>query len=250
MHHPCRPTFSPEHGVYVVTAAAFATGIALAGTISRHTATAAVLVFCALQAEHALGIVLRCRGDRTRYTLWAIAYGSLAGASATWLARRAPDLLWVYLAGAIAMLSDGAAIARRRRKGAVNELIGFAAACTASLVAYASIAGRIIPEAVGLWALDATYFGSSVFVVKLRKPRSGALRSGAAYHLVAAGFLAVLVVAGVLPPRPALVFLLAPLKFGLFATRPDWFGSLGIRQVGLIETAAAAGFVAWVALTL
>ncbi len=245
-----RPTFSREHGLYIVLLAAFTTGIALAGAISLASGVAVVLVFGAIQTEHALGMVLRRRGDRARHLVWSIVYGSIVLSTAVWLVWKVPALLWVYLGGMVALAFDAVALAWSQRKGVINELVGFTAASGAALLAYGSVVGELSPEALALWVLDSSYFGSSVFVVKLRKPRSKALRLGLAYHVFAGVTLTILVVIGVLDPRAALGFLLAPLKFTLFAIRLNWFRAMKIQHVGLLETLGAGAFVAWISLTI
>ncbi len=246
MTHLLRPTVSPEHGIYVVAGAALLSGIAIAEGVTLTTTLAFVVAFGAIQTEHAVGLLLRRKTDRVRHALWGVTYGAITGMCALILAWRVPALLAIYAVGATALGYDLLAIGERNRKGTLNELIGFAAVCSASVVAYASVTGRVASESLGIWALDAAYFGSSVFLVKLRKPKADAFRIGLVYHIVVAAILIALIPLGALTSGWAVAFLLAPIKFAFFAWRLAWFRALKIQIVGILETAAALGFVLWI----
>ncbi|WP_228055821.1 hypothetical protein [Lusitaniella coriacea] len=71
------------------------------------------------------------------------------------------------------------------RKSIANKLVTFAAVCLCAPFAYAATTGTLSLTAMGLWLLNTCYFSSSIFSVKLRKPKTNALLPGILYHAIA-----------------------------------------------------------------
>ena len=84
-----RPTFSPEHGVYVMLVVSFLTGAAAAQHWTGETTLALLCGFCAFQAEHPLVWQIKQRKSwKPRLLVWASLYGGLAAAISQRLALR------------------------------------------------------------------------------------------------------------------------------------------------------------------
>ena len=66
-----RPTFSPEHGVYVVLLVSFLTGAAAAQSWTHMTTLALLCAFCGFQAEHPLVLQIKQRRSlKPRFLVW------------------------------------------------------------------------------------------------------------------------------------------------------------------------------------
>ena len=245
-----RPMFSPEHGVYVVLAGSFLTGAALAQTWALSTTFALIGIFCGFQAEYPLGLQLKQRRSfKPRFLVWGGLYGSVALGIAVWLSVGVPVLLWLYSGAIAALLVDLIEIVRRERKSIVNELVTFAAVCLSAPIACTATTGTLTSLALGLWVLNALFFSSSIFTVKLRKPKTSSLVPGIIYHAIATLIVAVLYCFGWLNLLAAMAFGIALLKFGLIAWQQQWYCRAKIQTVASLETGFALIFVAIVALS-
>ncbi|MGD2183598.1 YwiC-like family protein [Lusitaniella coriacea] len=246
-----QPMFSPEHGVYVVLFGSFLSGTALA----QHWTLATTLAFCAaflgFQAEYPWEMQVKQRKSlKPRFLFWGSLYSLGAAGIALWLYFQAPVLLWIYLGAIAALIIDLTETWFKARKSIANELVTFAAVCLCAPFAYAATTGTLSLTAMGLWLLNTCYFSSSIFSVKLRKPKTNALLPGILYHAIAAVIVTGLYLLGGLSLATALAFSLALLKFGLIAGRKEWYCNAPIQTVAILETSFALGFIAIVALSV
>ena len=213
-----RPTFSPEHGVYVVLFGSFLTSVALAKAWTVSTTLALVCAFCGFQAEYPLGLQLKQRRSlKPRFLVWGGLYSAVALGMAVWLYFRFPVLLWFYVGAIAALLVDAIQIWRKERKSILNELVTFVAICLTAPLAYVATTGQITPLALGMWVLNTLYFSSSIFLVKLRKPKTSSLMPGLAYHAIATLIVIGLYFFKYLSLLTALTFGVALLKFVLIS---------------------------------
>jgi hypothetical protein len=246
-----RPTVSPEHGVYVVLIAAFLIGAAAAQQWNWHTSLALICAFLGFQAEHPLVVQLKQRRRwKPRLLLWGGLYGSLSLGVAVYLYSQVPVLLWIYLGAGLALAVDGLSVLGWGQKSIANELITFAAVCLCTPLAYAATTGFSTPTVLGLWGLTTLFFSSSVFTVKLRKPKTRSVWPGVGYHAIATLLIALLWYAGWLPTIPALAFGIVLLKFGFILLRRTWYQTTRIQQVAMLETLTALVFLAVTAISL
>lgn len=246
-----RPTVSPEHGVYVVLMVSFLTGAAAAQDWTWATTLALVCAFLGFQAEHPLVLQIKQRRSlKPRFVIWASLYGGIAWGIALWLYLHSPVLLWIY-GGAIAALAvDAISVWHRDHKSVANELITFAAVCLSAPLAYGATTGTISLAVIGLWALNTLFFGSTIFSVKLRKPKTSSLLPGMIYHAIAASIIATLYWFNLLPPIAALAGGIALLKFGFVVWRHDWYRTAKIQWVAMLETISAFSFLIIIALSV
>jgi hypothetical protein len=183
-----RPTFSPEHGVYVVLLVSFLTGVAAAQTWTWATTLALICAFCGFQAEHPLALQIKQRKSlKPRLLVWGSLYAALAGAIAIYLALHSPLLWGIYGGAAIALGIDALSVFHREQKSVANELITFAAVCLAAPLAYIATTGTFTPTLLGLWLLNSLFFSSPIFSVKWRKGKHDSLVPGLVYHAIAIG---------------------------------------------------------------
>lgn len=246
-----RPTLSHEHGVYVVLLVSFITGAALAQAWTLSTTLALVCAFFGFQAEHPIVLQLKQRRSlKPRFLVWGGLYSTVSLAIAFWLYLRYPVLLWMYIGAVAALIVDTISVLYREQKSVFNELITFAAVCLAAPLAYAATTGVISTTALGLWVLNTLYFSSTIFTVKLRKPKTSSPVPGMVYHAIATLIIAALCYLGWLPLVTALAFGLALLKFGIIICNQEWYHTAKIQWVAMLETGTAFCFLAIVALSL
>jgi hypothetical protein len=246
-----RPTLSHEHGVYVVLLVSFLTGAALAQTWTVSTTLALVCAFFGFQAEHPIVLQLKQRRSlKPRFWIWGSLYSVVSLAIAFWLYLNSPVLLWLYLGAVAALIVDAISVFYREQKSIFNELITFAAVCLCAPLAYAATTGSISTSALGLWGLNTLYFSSTIFTVKLRKPKTSSLMPGIVYHVIATLIITTFYVLGWLSLVSVLAFGFALLKFGMVAFNQQWYRTAKIQQVAMLETGMAFSFLIVVALSV
>lgn len=246
-----RPTFSPEHGVYVVLLVSFLTGAAAAQAWNLPTTLAIACAFLGLQAEHPLVLQIKQRkSPKPRFLVWAGLYGGTALAIAVYLFLQVPLLGWIYLGAIAALLVDGISVFYREQKSITNEIVTFAAVCLAAPLAYAATTGMLSTTAIGLWLLDTLFFCCTIFTVKLRKPKNNSITPVLVYHAIAVAIVVGLYGLGVLSPIAALAFGVAMLKLGLVLWQQEWYRNTAIGWVAMLETSTAIIFLGIVSLSL
>ncbi|MGK7917506.1 MAG: YwiC-like family protein [Prochloraceae cyanobacterium] len=246
-----RPTFSPEHGVYVVLFGSFLTGAALAQDWTFVTSLALVSAFCGFQAEYPLSMQLKQRSSwKPRLLVWGGCYGLVALVIALWLSWRTPSLLWLYGTALAALVFDGIEVLKKERKSILNEVVTFAAVCLVAPITATATTGSLTVTALALWSFNALFFSSSIFTVKLRKPKTSSFLPGLIYHIIALLGVLGLYLVGLLPLLTILPFTVAIARFSLVIGQQQWYRRISIGYVALIETIAACLFVATVALSL
>jgi hypothetical protein len=246
-----RPVFSPEHGVYVMLFVSLLTGAAAARDWTLPTTLASIATFFAFQAEHPLSLQIKQRKSwKPRFLVWFGIYGSIAAIIGGYLALQTPSLLWLY-GGALGALGiDALAVFYRRQKSIANEFLTFAAVCLAVPFVYVATTGTWTLSLLGLWGLNTLFFASTIFTVKLRKPKTASIGPALLYHALATGAIALLWYAGLLGFITALAFGVAIVKFGAILLFQGWYRSTRIQNIAVLETVSALVFLAIVALSL
>jgi hypothetical protein len=246
-----RPTFSPEHGVYVVLLVSFLSGAALAQDWTLATTLALACAFFGFQAEHPLVLQLKQRRSlKPRFLVWGGVYGAVSLGIGLWLYLSVPVLLWIYGGAIAALVVDAISVYQRQQKSILNEFTTFAAVCLSAPLAYAATTGTLSTVAMGLWVLNTLYFSSTIFTVKLRKPKTNSPVLGVVYCAIAALLVTALYFLGWLPLIAALAFGLAPLKFSFAALNLQWYRTAKIQWVAMLETGTAFCFLIVVVLSL
>ena len=248
------PTFSPEHGAYIVLAVSFLTGAAAAQQWTWITTLSLICAFCGFQAAHPLVLQVNPRRSwKPRFLLWTGIYGGIASAIATWLFWHDPEnksLLIIYGLALTATVIDGVLVWQRQQKSILNELITFAAVCLSAPLAYTATVGMLPVSAIGLWILNSLFFSSAIFTVKLRKVRTASVVPGLVFHALAIGAVVLLWQLHWLSPITAAAFGVAIVKFGLILWQKDWYCHTKIQHVAMLEPGAGLLFLSVAALSL
>lgn len=245
------PTFSPDHGVYVVLVVSFLSGAAAAQQWTWATTLAFLCAGAGFQAEYPLSLQIKQRRSwKPRFLLWGGFYAVLALALAFYLFLQTPMLLWLYL-GAIAVFAvDSVAVFYRQQKSIWNELLTFGAVCLAAPLAAIATTGTASMALVGLWLLNTLFFSGAIFTVKLRKPKTQSLGPGLIYHGLALLIVLAVWYLGWLSGLEAMAFGVLLLKFGIIAPRAEWYKTTAIKNVALLETISAILFFGITAIAL
>ena len=246
-----RPILSPEHGVYVVLLVAFLTAAAAAQQWTWTTTLVLICAFAGFQAEHPLALQIKQRRSwKPRFLVWGGIYASIALGLAVYLALQTPILWWLYGIAATVLMGDAIAVFYRQQKSIANELVAFAAVCLTAPFAYIASTGSVTAPIIGLWLLNTLFFGSTIFTVKLRKPKTSSLIPGLSYHAIAVLILLTLWYCGWLAPVTALAFGIALLKFCFVLGRWDWYQTAQIQSVARLETLSSILFLSITAISL
>ncbi|MEM9543261.1 MAG: YwiC-like family protein [Cyanobacteria bacterium P01_E01_bin.42] len=245
-----RPTFSPQHGVYVILAVAYLTGAIASGTWNDATGLGFICAFLGFQAEYPISQqVIQRKTLKLRLLLWGGLYGSIALAIAFYLYLQAPILVWLYAGIVAAFIADAIAISLRQQRSIWNEAIVFTAVCLACPLAYMATTQTFTLAVLGLWLLDALFFCSAIFTVKLRKPKTASLMPASIYHAIATLAAIALWFCGWISLPIALAFGIRLLEFGAIIVRLDWYRRTKIQNVAILETNVAILFLLVVAIS-
>ena len=241
------PTFSPEHGVYVILIVSFLTGVAAAQQWTWVTTLVLICGFCGFQAEHPLVWQIKQRKKRQpRLLLWASLYGGVAGAIAIWFLWHNSDklpLLLIYGVAIAALIFDVVSVWHRQQKSRLNEIVTFAAVCLLAPLAYTVTVGTISPVAIALWVLNTLFFSSAIFTVKLRKTKTASIIPGIIFHGIGTAIVIALWLTGWLAPFTASAFGVALAKFTLILWQKNWYCNAKIQQVASLETFSSFAFL-------
>ncbi len=248
------PTFSPEHGVYVMLIVSFLTGVAAAQRWTWATTLALICGFCAFQAEHPLVWQIKQRKScQPRLLLWTSLYGSIAGVLALWLVWHNSErflLLLIYGAALTALIFDVVSVWHRQQKSRLNELLTFAAVCLLAPLAYAVTLDTMSTVAVALWVLNTLFFSSAIFTVKLRKTKTASIIPGIIFHGIGIVIVLLLWLTGWMTLFTASAFGVALVKFALIMWQKNWYCKAKIQQVALLETFSSFAFLVIVAFSV
>ena len=246
IHHPSwySPTFSNEHGVYVVFIVSFLIGVAAANYWNLETTIALVASFAGFQAEHPLVLQIKQRRSlKPRFLIWGGIYAFIALMGAFYLAFCFPLIVWIYALVVLAFVVDAIAVYYRKQKSVWNELLTFAAVCLVTPFAYSATKGNFSPEIWGLWLLNTLFFASAIFTVKLRKPKTTSLQPALIYHGVATLIIVTLWYLGLLNLLSAVAFGVVLIKFALIISFLNWYQTTKIKNVAILETLSAMTFL-------
>jgi hypothetical protein len=241
-----KPTFSPEHGVYVVLIVAFLVGVELASQWHWGTTIALLTAFSAFQAEHPLTLQIKQRSSlKSRFLFWGTVYSLIALVGGVYLAFSFPLLLGIYGVAILTFIIDAIAVYYKKQKAIWNEFLTFASVCLVTPLAYGATKGDFIPEVWGLWVLNTLFFASAIFTVKLRKPKTASLLPSLTYHGVAIGVVGLVWYLGLLPSFSVLAFMIVLVKLSVIIVFADWYKTTKIQNVAILETLSAIVFLAF-----
>ncbi|MER3435539.1 MAG: hypothetical protein C4288_19605 [Leptolyngbya sp. ERB_1_1] len=246
-----RPTFSPEHGVYVVLFVSFLTGAAAAQNWTWETTLALICAFCGFQAEHPWVLQIKQRKSlKLRFWVWGSVYTIAAVTIAVLLWLNHPMLLWIYAGAIVAFGIDAIFVLHREQKSIFNEVFTFAAVCLSAPFALIATSGTFSLTGAGLWILNTLFFSSTIFTVKFRKSKTPSIVPSMLYHTIAALIVIALWFFDWLAPMTAAAFMIALCKLAIVLIRQDWYRTTAIQSIAALETGAAFLFLLVAALSL
>lgn len=247
----CRPTVSPEHGVYVMLFVSFLIGTAAAQHWTWATTLVFICTFAAFQAEHPLTLQIKQRRSwKPRFLVWGSLYAGIALGIAIYLYLQTPMVRWIYLGAIVAVCIDAISVFDRQQKSIWNELLTFAAVCLAAPFAAIATTGTATISLLGLWLLNTLFFSSAIFTVKLRKHKTQSRFPSMVYHGIATLTILGLWYGGCLPTLAAIAFGVVLLKFGFILWQLEWYKTTAIKNVALLETLSAILFLLLTAIAL
>jgi hypothetical protein len=245
------PTFSPEHGVYIMLFVSFLIGASAAQRWNLNTTLALIVAFMAFQAEHPLTWQIKQRKTlKPRLIIWGGIYGAIALFIAIYLSLQTPVLLWIYFGGIITLILDMIAVFYRQQRSIINEIITFGAVCLSTPLAYSATLGETHSNILALWLFNTLFFASAIFRVKLRKPKTSSPLCATIYHLLAIGIISLLWLINQLQITTVIAFAISPVTFVIVSWQIDWYKNLKIHFVALIETLIAIMFLLITTLSL
>ena len=192
----------------------------------------------------------RPTADRAGLIRWAAIYGSMAVLCGLWLIvfDRLYALIGLGLIGAALLMYHGWLVERRREMSVRGELAGICGLALGAPLAYYVATGMLDGIALGLWIVNALYFGGTVFYIKLKvrqQPKEPApdrvserlLKAKAclSYQSVVLMLVIVLVAGHRLPALAVLAFVPMTVKVLYGVTRWQDRQSLSLPRLGLIE---------------
>jgi archaellum biogenesis protein FlaJ (TadC family) len=195
--------------------------------------------------------------ERARLIRWSIVYGSLAAIGGGWLIV-IDQLYWLMplgMLGAILLAYHWRLVERRQEMSARGELAGIFGLALGAPLAYYVSTGVIDGTALGLWIVNALYFGGTVFYIKLKvrqQPKEPApdrvserlvkAKACLSYQSVVLTLVILLVAFQRLPALALLAFVPMTLKVLLGAARWQDRKSLSLPRLGMIEMVHCALF--------
>ncbi len=234
------PTFSPEHGVYVVLCVSFLTGAAAAQDWTWATTLALICAFCGFQAEHPWILQIKQRKSlKVRFVVWGSLYSIAALSIAAWLFLKAPLLLWIYAGAIVALIVDAISVWHREQKSIFNEIVTFAAVCLSAPFAFIATTGTFSFTIVGLWLLNTLFFSSTIFNIKFRKSKTPSVVPSILYHAIATLIIVALWYFAWLTTFTVAAFGVALVKLAIVLTRQDWYRTTPIQSIAALETGAS-----------
>jgi archaellum biogenesis protein FlaJ (TadC family) len=192
----------------------------------------------------------RPQADRAWLLRWAAIYGSLAAICGAWLIviDRLYWLIPLGATGAALLAYHWWLVERRQEISARGELAGICGLALGAPLAYYVSTGVIDGTAIGLWIVNALYFGGTVFYIKLKvrqQPKEPApdrvserlvkAKACLTYQSVVLTVIILLAALNRLPALALLAFVPMTAKVLLGATRWQDRKSLSLPRLGVIE---------------
>ncbi len=192
----------------------------------------------------------RPTADRARLIRWAMVYGSVAAIGGGWLLV-IDRLFWLIplgMAGIALLIYHWRLVERRQEMSARGELAGIFGLALGAPLAYYVSTGILNGTALGLWIVNALYFGGTVFYIKLKvrqQPKEPApdrvserlvkARACLTYQSVVLTLIMVLIASHRLPALALFAFVPMTIKVLYGATRWQDRKSLSLPRLGVIE---------------
>ena len=199
----------------------------------------------------------RPNAERAWLIRWAMVYGSMAAICGGWLIV-IDRLYWLIPLSGLGMallIYHWWLVERRKEMSARGELAGIFGLALGAPLAYYVSSSVLNGTALGLWIVNALYFGGTVFYIKLKvrqQPKEPApdrvserlvkAKACLTYQSVVLTLIILLVALQRLPALALLAFVPMTLKVLYGATRWQERKSLSLPRLGVIEMVHSAVF--------
>lgn len=226
-----KPVWSRQHGAYI----ALLTSWLIATIVSRDiTVLHGVVLITILSGFNGIEILQEFLKRRTtlppRKRLWAGLYGVTGGAGSLYLLHVSPKALWIMPILALAGVIFVWLSVRRRHKNVPAEWLAFSNLVLAGLLAHEPSRSPN-GEMMEWWLVLSSYFGVSIFVVKVRFDRV----SG--FEILSYGLMTMVAILFTVTWRAGIPFLLVLIAARLLSVlvASEWYRQRSIRFIGFME---------------
>jgi hypothetical protein len=262
------PLVPDDHGAYVMLLFPLVVGIVVGiakNSPANHIPILAfvflsLLLLAAFFAHAPLEVVFKPNvNDRARHRAqtWLVIYGiilAVCGISLL-LAWQLWGILWLALPALVPLVVDLISRKSRKQRSLGVRLTGIGGLVLSAPAGYYVATGKLDTLALGLWAVNLIYYGSSLFYVrvwfearrleKVRKPGQTLvpdwlLKITLIYHSLGLLLFVGLALWGILPWTALLAFAPLGFKLGMALRRPPI--NIPIKQVGLFELSQSLVF--------
>jgi hypothetical protein len=243
-----------EHGSWAMFAVPLIVGFAVAAQWQWRSILLIAAALGLFLVRYPINTLIKTRkrpqSDRAWLIRWAVVYGSITAICGGWLIviDRLYWLMPLGVMGAALLVYHWWLVEQRKEMSARGELAGIFGLALGAPLAYYVSTGLIDGTAVGLWIVNALYFGGTVFYIKLKvrqQPKEPApdrvserlvkAKACLTYQSVVLTLLILLVALERLPALALLAFVPMTLKVMLGATRWQDRNSLSLPRLGVIE---------------
>ena len=250
-----------EHGSWAMLAVPLIIGFVVAAQWSWRSIWLILATLGLFLVRFPIDTLIKTRrrhaADRAGLIRWAVIYGSIAMLCGLRLivVDRLYALIGLSLIGAVLLLYHWWLVDRRKEMSVRGELAGIFGLALGAPLAYYVATGMLNGTALGLWIVNALYFGGTVFYIKLKvrqQPKEPApdrvserlvkAKACLSYQSVVLTLVILLVALHRLPALAVLAFVPMTLKVVYGATRWQDRKSLSLPRLGMIEMVHSALF--------
>ncbi len=245
-----------EHGLYVVVASCWLTGLVVARNRNWGAAILLLVVttlalFLVAPARDLLRSRIGGRIPRLqthdRVVIPLLAVSVIAGGGV--IIASTPPVAIIAALGLVLAIVYGIGVHRRVSMIALSITGFLAATLITPATLLTSNPDATVLALLSTWAMVASWFCASIFVVRLRITSAVGAGPGVLYHIGATVALVALTALGV-PPVPLLLPMgLAWVRLGIIHAELQRWQELPLKRIGIIETLAAVVVVAGIAAT-
>lgn len=250
-----------EHGSWAMFAVPLIVGFAVAAQWQWRSILLILAALGLFLVRFPIDTLIKTRrrptADRARLIRWVIVYGSLAAICGGWLmiVDQLYALIVLGLLGAALLIYHWWLVDRRQEMSVRGELAGIFGLALGAPLAYYVSTGALNGTALGLWIVNALYFGGTVFYIKLKvrqQPKEPApdrvserfvkAKACLTYQSVVLTLVILLVAFQRLPALAVLAFVPMTLKVLYGVTHWQDRKSLSLPRLGVIEIIHSATF--------
>lgn len=263
-----KPLLPKEHGAWAMLIVPLLLGIMIAPVWHWRVIILVIAAFAFFLVRHPLAMLVKTRkrkkANRAYFWQWVAIYGSITALSGGYLVL-GQGLWWlmaVAVIGGSLLVFHLWLVTQRQEMSVIGELSGILGLALGAPMAYYVASTHLDSTAAALWLINALYFGSTVFYIKLKvrqQPRSPApaelsqrllkAKASLIYQIASLLLLSVLAFLQHMPYLAPVVLLPATIKVFYGASQWQDKKSLNLMRLGIIEIIHSAIFAILVVIT-